>query len=182
MTNYNIHSPETAKGKAAEMLAGAKSKFGFVPNLLGVMAEAPALLEGYTTLSQIYEGTSLNATEKQIVLLATSYTNNCDYCMAAHSVISKMQGVDDSVVNSLRNNESIADSKLEGLRSFAIEMVRSNGNPSSEALERFFAVGYSKQHLLEVILGIGLKILSNYTNHLAQTPLDDNFAAAKWSK
>lgn len=179
--NLPIQRVETALAGSQDLLRRVQQKFGFVPNLLGVMANAPALLEGYLALAGIFEKTSLSATERQIVLLAASFENGCDYCMAAHTVIAGMQQVEPSIVRALRENLPVEDERLEALRLFAAEVAATRCRPSAESLDQFLQSGYSPEQALEVILGVGVKTLSNYTNHLAGTPLDRMFDEAKWS-
>jgi len=178
---YTVHTPETAPEVARETLAGAKKAFGFVPNLLGVMAEAPALVKAYTTLSRIFDETSFSPAERQVVLLTVSYENGCEYCIAAHSVIAGMQKVPADVVGAIRDGKPIADAKLEVLRRFTAAVTKTRGWPSEDETTAFVNVGYTKAQVLEVILGVGMKTLSNYTNHIAKTPLDGAFAKSAWS-
>lgn len=180
--SYPVHTIESAPEGAKETLAAAKKGYGFVPNLLAVMAEAPALVKGYTALSRIFDETSFSAAERQIVLLTTSIENGCDYCVAAHSVIAGMQKVPDEVVQAIRNGTQIDDAKLEALRSFTSAVVTKRGWPTDGDATAFHAAGYSPRQALEVVLGVGLKTLSNYMNHIAETPLDQAFAKAEWSK
>lgn len=179
---YPILTTETAPDAAKPTLAAAEKGYGFVPNLLGVMANAPALVSAYTTLSGIFDSASLNRAERQIVLLTTSYENDCAYCMAAHSAIAGMQSVPQDVVESLRAGQSLADPKLEALRTFTRAVVVSRGWVSEAEKAAFFAAGYGEQQVLEVVLGVGLKTLSNCTNHIAETPLDAAFAPLAWSR
>lgn len=179
---YEIHTETTAPEAARPFLEGAKMKFGFVPNLLGTMADAPALLKGYLTLAEIFDSTSFSPTERQIVLLATSRANGCAYCMAAHTAISGMQKVPEDVVNALRNDAPINDPKLEALRTFASDVAEKRGYPSEESLKKFMSAGYTKSQVLEVVLGVGFKTLSNYTNHIANTQLDQAFAPVAWNE
>lgn len=180
MTTCKIHNENTASAPAADLLKKARGKYGFVPNLLGTMAESPALLKAYMTLAGIFDETSFSATEKQIVLLATSLANGCGYCMAAHTAIAGMQGVPEDIIKALRNNTPISDKKLESLRRLAHSIAQTRGYPEESAVHGFFGAGYTQAQLLEVILGVGFKTLSNYTNHVAQTPLDDAFKKAEW--
>lgn len=180
MLELQVHDAHSAPESSRPILEGAKKSYGFVPNLLGTLAEAPALLEGYTTLSAIFEKTSLSATERQVVLLQTSFENGCEYCMAAHSAIAGMQGVGETVVRGLRDGTPLEDAKLEALRNFVRKMVRSRGWVSRDDLEAFVAAGYTQAHVLEVILGIGLKTMSNFANHIASTPLDPAFESQRW--
>ncbi|MBI1367135.1 MAG: carboxymuconolactone decarboxylase family protein [Planctomycetes bacterium] len=175
-----LHTDNALQG-AGELLGKAQKEYGFVPNLLGVMAHAPKLLEGYMTLSRLFDQSSLDATERQVVLLAVSAVNRCHYCVPAYTVIAKMQGVESNVIEAIRDDRPIDDPKLQALRQFAAEMATTRGWPSDEAKQTFHEVGYTEAQALEVVLGVGLKTLSNYTNHLADTPLDDAFADAAWS-
>jgi AhpD family alkylhydroperoxidase len=139
-------------------------------------------VKAYTTLSRIFDETSLSATERQIVLLTASYVNGCEYCIAAHSVIAGMQKVPDDVMQAIRAGRPIADKKLEALRRFTAAVVTSRGWPSDSETAALLSVGYERQQVLEVVLGVGMKTLSNYANHIAETPLDQAFASAAWSK
>lgn len=179
---YTVHTLESAPETARETLTGAKKALGFVPNLYGIMAEAPALLKAYTTLSRIFDETSFSPTERQVVLLTVSYENGCQYCVAAHSVIADLQKVPAEVVGAIRDGKSISDAKLEALRRFTSAVTRTRGWPSDDDTEAFLNAGYTTAQVLEVVLGVGVKTLSNYTNHITGTPLDSAFAAAAWSK
>ncbi len=180
--SIEVKTIETAPEEAKETLKQVQSAFGFVPNLMGVFANSPETLKAYLNVSELFEATSFSPTEQQVVLLTASYENTCDYCVAAHTVISGMQKVSDDVVNAIRNGETLQDEKLEALRQFTAEVTRERGNPTQEAKDRFHGAGYTAQNGLEVILGVTQKTLSNYVNHIAKTPLDDAFASAKWEK
>jgi len=171
---------DTTTGQARDILQSAQAKFGFVPNLTGKMANAPALAAAYLAIGKLFEETSFSSTEQQVVLLAVSRFNECAYCVAAHSTIAQMQNVPNDVVQAIRNDKSIADSKLESLRRLTTEIVQSRGWPGEQAVLDFLASGYSESQILEVVLGVGFKTLSNYTNHLAGTELDPAFATNAW--
>lgn len=179
---FPTHCPGSAPEASRPILAGAKKSFGFVPNLLATMAEAPALLKAYTTLSSIFEESSFSATERQVVLLTASRENGCEYCVAAHTVIAGMQKVPGDVVASVRSGDAPADARLAALSVFTAAVTNSRGWPTEEETRAFLAAGYREQQVLEVVLGIGLKTLSNYTNHIAGTPLDEQFQSACWTK
>ncbi len=179
---YTVHTPETAPETARETLVAVGKTFGFLPNLLAVMAEAPALLEAYRSVGALFDQTSFSPSERQIVLLTTSYENDCEYCVAAHSVIAGMQKVPGEVIQAIRDGKPIADRRLEALRRFTAAVVTSRGLPSAADTTAFLGAGYSRAQVLEVVLGVGMKTLSNYANHIAKTPLDRAFASAGWSK
>lgn len=181
MTAFTIHTTETAPEASRPILEQARKGLGFVPNLYGALAAAPALLKAYTTVSQIFDGSSLSPTERQVVLLTTSFENRCEYCMAAHSAIAGMQKVPEDVIAALRSGEALADPKLQALRELTRTAVRERGWVPESDVQAFLDAGYGRQQVLEVVLGIGLKTMSNFTNHLSETPLDDAFQAQAWA-
>ncbi|WP_299684174.1 carboxymuconolactone decarboxylase family protein [uncultured Tateyamaria sp.] len=181
MTPFEKHTIDTAPEAAKPILQSALKGYGFVPNLYAAMATAPTLLEGYMSLSAIFGKTDLSETERQIILMTNNRLNGCKYCMAAHTTLSQMAGVDGDVIAALRNDTPIADAKLEALRQFAIAVNESRGWPSPAQLDALLAAGYTHQTVLEVIVGTALKVLSNYTNHVADTDLDDAFKANAWT-
>jgi uncharacterized peroxidase-related enzyme len=181
MKNFDIHTVETAKAPAADMLGNVEKAYGFIPNLYGVFAESPATLKAYMTIGKIFDETSFSATERQLIILAASRYNECDYCMAAHSVVAGMQKVPTEVIDAIRDDRPIRDSRLEALRVFTTAVVEKRGWLANEDVAAFLAEGFSKAQILDVILGVSFKTLSNYTNHLANTPLDDAFAQMAWA-
>ena len=182
MTDFPTHTMDSAPEAAKPILQASLKSYGFVPNLYATMAEAPTILEGYTTLSTIFSKADLSETERQIILMTNNRLNGCQYCMAAHTTLSQMAGVSEDVVKALRNNTPIQDKKLEALRQFSIAINESRGWPTDLQISAFHSAGYSRQSVLEVVLGTALKVLSNYTNHVAQTELDSAFKANAWTE
>lgn len=180
MTDYTIHTRESAPEASREALNQAHEKYGFVPNMLGIMAEAPGLLQGYLALGGLFENGSLSPTEQEIVMLSVSFENRCEYCMGAHSTVAGMKQVPESVVGALRDGRPLEDQKLEALRMLVHSIVVNRGFPDAAALSGFHEAGYSRAQLLEVVLGVGIKTLSNYTNHITETPLDEVFSQLLW--
>ncbi|MFQ5775408.1 MAG: carboxymuconolactone decarboxylase family protein [Kiloniellaceae bacterium] len=181
MSIFSIHTAETAPEKSRATLETGKKRYGFVPNLWGALAEAPAALEGYVALAGFFEKASLSRAERQVVLLAASAANKCTYCVAAHSTIAGMQDVPEEVIAALRDGTPIADPRLQALRRFAETLVEKRGWASEEDVQAFLSAGFTRQQVFEVILGLTYKTLSNYTNHLVGTPLDEAFAARAWN-
>ncbi len=181
MTNFTIHTKETAPEGSKELLAGVEQAYGFIPNLMATLSESPAAVEAYATLAGIFDKSDFTATERQVVLMTNNRLNGCTYCMAAHSTISKMQGVSTDVISTLRAGTSFEDEKLEALRTFTVKIVESRGVVGDTDIQAFTDAGYSKGNVLEVILGTSLKVISNYTNHVAHTPVDGAFQADSWS-
>lgn len=180
--SLNVLTIENAEEKSAAVLNEVKAKFGFVPNLMGVFAHSPEALQGYLSLGDLLDKTSLSPTERQIVLLGVSEANGCEYCMAAHTTISSMQGIEASVIQAVREDRPINNPKLEALRVFTKAVVGKRGYVSTDEINSFLQAGYEKKNIVEVVLGTAMKTLSNYVNHIAQTPLDSAFEPAKWQK
>jgi len=181
MNIFDVHTIESAPAPAAEMLGEIEKAYGFIPNLYGVFAESPAALRAYMILGKILDESSFSATERQLIILAASRFNECNYCIAAHTVVAGMQKVPTDVVEAIREDRPISDSRLQTLRAFTTAVVEKRGWVSDEDVSTFVAAGYSKAQILEVILGVSFKTLSNYTNHIADTPLDAAFEAGAWS-
>ncbi|MDT8405392.1 carboxymuconolactone decarboxylase family protein [Sulfuriflexus sp.] len=182
MARFTFHDEMTAPKAALPAMAQAKQAFGFVPNLVRGMANSPGLAEGYLTLSGLYANSSLSLQEQQIVLLTVSRYNGCDYCVAAHSMGADMAKVAEDVIQAVRDDQPIADPRLEALRVFAAKMVDKRGWLDEADIRAFLDAGYEMQQVGEVILAVGMKTLSNYFNHIAQTPLDEAMQAHAWSK
>ncbi len=128
------------------------------------------------------KSSSFDATERQVVLMTASFENECHYCVAAHSVIARIQGVPSDVVQALRDGKDLSDRKLEALRTFTRRVVQEGGWVAEENVEEFLHAGFSKRQVLEVILGVGLKTLSNYTNHIVKPPVDRAFRSQSWTR
>ncbi len=183
MSTLKVHTMDSAPEGSKEILNQTQQSLGFVPNLFGVFSESPAVLKSYLALSENFEKESaFDATERQVVLITISFENECTYCVAAHSVISSMTGVSQEVVTALRDNTPLDNPKLEALRSFTRSVVSHRGFVPEDDLNAFLQAGYESRHVLEVILGAALKTISNFTNHVAETPLDPAFSPAEWSK
>lgn len=182
MSQFPVFSKESAPAAARQTLDTVANAFGFVPNLLGVMAASPAAAEAYLALSGIFDKkTSLTPTERQVVLLTVSRYHECHYCMAAHSMISAMQKIPTDIIDAIRLDRPIADEKLEALRRLVTAIVEHRGHPSERELQAFFEAGYTPAQVLDVLVGITQKTLSNYTNHIADTPLDASMEPYAWS-
>jgi AhpD family alkylhydroperoxidase len=119
--------------------------------------------------------------EQEVVFLTISHENGCEYCMAAHSVVGeKMSGVPAPVLNALRSGLPLPDSKLQALSVFTRVMVASRGKPTRQDLQAFLAAAFSERQVLEIILAIAVKTISNYSNHVFHTDVDAVFAAYRW--
>ncbi|MGM8872281.1 carboxymuconolactone decarboxylase family protein [Psychrobacter sp. 2Y5] len=182
MTDFTLHNIETAPKDSHALLDNSLSAFGMIPNLHAVMAEAPGLLEGYQRLHQLFLDSSFDDEETTVVWQAINVEHECHYCVPAHTGIAKSMKVDDAITEALRNETPLPTSKLEALRDFTLSVVRNRGNVDNEAVQAFLDAGFTKRQVLEVVLGAAQKVMSNYTNHLANTPVDKPFEKFEWHK
>lgn len=182
MTTFTLHTAETAPEKSKAIIDGAKKQMGMVPGLYAVMAESPELLKAYTQLHQLFTSTSFDAEELTVVWQTINVEHECHYCVPAHTGIAHSMKVDPALTEALRNDEAMPTEKLQALKDFTLTVVRERGNVSESDLDAFFKAGYSQQQVLEVILGLSQKVISNYVNHVAHTPVDKVFEQFAWSE
>lgn len=143
---------------------------GHVPNLFAVYAHSENALGTYLALSGAK--TSLKAKEKEVVNLVVSQFNNCAYCLAAHTAISKMQGFTDEQIIELRRGAAGFDGKLDALAKLTKSIAENKGHASEELVEEFFAAGYNEGSLVDVVVAVGDKTISNYIYALTKIPID----------
>jgi len=181
MKHFTVYSKQTANRAAAELLDAVENMIGFVPNIFGVIAASTPGLHGFVELNNQFALSSFDETEREIIQTATSVERECTYCVAGHTAFAHMQKVDTDVIDAIRNNQPVADSKLQALNVFTRALVTSKGMIHSLVLEDFLAAGYQPRQVLEVILGICVKTFSNLTNNTIGIPLDDEFKPYQWA-
>ena len=176
----NILKPvtiETAPVESRPTLENIQKAFGFVPNLMATFANSPTVLHGYLALDGVWEKGTFTPTERNLVLLAASVANGCDYCTAAHcTIITGFLKNPAEIALAVRDGQSIGDAKLDALVKFTTEIVNQRGHVSEVTLNGFLAVGYSAPQAMEVLLGVALKTVSNYLDHFNPATLDAAFA------
>lgn len=181
-SDWTLHTLETAPEAARAALVQVGKKFGRVPNLLATMAESPALLNGYLAVAGAFQGSSFSPLEQHVVLQTVNATNACHYCTAAHSAIAiGVARIDPALDTALRELRQLADPRLEALRRFVHALAERRGWVDDGEVDAFLAAGFTRAQLLEVVLGVGQKTISNYVNHLVGTPIDEAFAAFRAS-
>ncbi len=179
---FPLHDEDTAPDAAREALATTKQNFGMIPNLERVMATAPALLAAYSASWDLFDTTSLTPVERQIVYQTANFENECDYCVPWHTFLARQAKMASEGVEALRTNAPLSDPKFEALRQFTKKLIHTRGKVVETDLELFFEAGYAPQQALEVILGLAIKTMSNFTNSIAGTPLDDVMRKHAWQK
>lgn len=182
MTEFTRHTPATAPDAAKPLLEGAEKNLGFIPGLYSVMAEEPPLLDAYFKVHEAFGKTGLSQTERHVVWLEANVQNDCHYCVPAHTMMAKGDGVSEDIIEALRTETPIADERLEALRQFTRKMVLQRGDVSADDVNAFLAAGFERRAVLGVILGLAQKVMSNYTNAVAETPVDPAFQQFAWEK
>lgn len=174
-----LQPDEQITPKAQALLDAAKQQLGFLPNMYRNMAQAPHLLEHYLHgYNRFRSDSSFSSAEQEVVFLAISRENDCRYCLAAHSTLAdKVSQVPIEVTDAIRDENPIPDPRLRALHDFTRTCVRKRGHLTRDDIYAFMAAGFNKQQVLDVLLAISVKTISNYSNHLFATPLDDIFAA-----
>ncbi|MCY7297277.1 carboxymuconolactone decarboxylase family protein [Alteromonas sp. a30] len=175
MSNFTLHDQDSAPEASKPLLQKSIDAFGMVPNLHAVMAESPQLLEGYQRVHELFSNSSFDKDELTVVWQTINKAHSCGYCLPAHTAVAQMMGADESITESIKTDAKLPNAKLDVLRDTTLAMVESRGNLTDAQLDNFYSAGYTHQNLLDIVLGLSQKIMSNYTNHIAKTPLDEAF-------
>ena len=177
MINFPPHTIESAPEGSKERLQATQKKLGFVPNMLSVMAESTVALEAYQGIQATFGKSTLSAAEQQFTALVVSITNGCTYCVPVYSMFSLKNGVSEDIVNAARDGGAIDDDRYSALRDFTKAVIDKRGKVSKDDISAFLDAGFTKPQILEVIVASAFKLISNYTNHIADIPLDEPFQA-----
>ncbi len=182
MTRFTIHDETTAPEGSKDLVAAQRKAWGFLPKLQATLAESPVALEAYGTLFTLVGKSTLTPVEQQIAYQAINVFHECEYCTAGHTFLSRNAGVPEEALQAVRNGTPIADARLQALRVFAEDVARTRGFAGDAAVDAFIAAGFTRANVLEVVTVIATKTISNYTNHLTHTPLEDFMAdpALNW--
>lgn len=182
MSDFPMHDQNSAPSASKPLLEDSVKVFGMIPSLHAVMAEAPGVLEGYKKLHQLVLDSSFDKDEKTVVWQTINVEHACHYCVPAHTGIAKKMEVSDDIINPLRDETPLPNDRLEALRTFTLAVVRKRGEVNREDLDAFYQAGYKHRQVLEVVLVVSQKVMSNYINHIAETPVDEPFKKFEWKK
>ncbi|EFU67099.1 carboxymuconolactone decarboxylase family protein [Aggregatibacter segnis] len=174
MSQFPIHTIETAPEAAKEALKAVQNVNGFIPNLIGVLANAPTALETYRTVGGINGRNSLTAVEREVVQITAAVVNGCGFCVAGHTKIAlKLLKLEEALVNQIRSTARIQqDAKLDALARFTLTVILQKAKLTQAQQQAFYDAGYTKENALDVVLGVSLATLCNYANNLADTPIN----------
>lgn len=182
MKKFTKHSIESAPEDSKANLEYGQKKYGMLPNLFRYMAGAPATLDAYINLSKIFNDTSFTVGEQHLIMLAVSIVNKCDYCTAAHSRAAKANGIPSVIINAVRKDKAIPDERLSALIEITQKITVTRGNIKAEDLDSFYKQGFFPENVMELIIGISIKTISNYINHITENIINDElkpFAVGK---
>ncbi|MGQ8365792.1 carboxymuconolactone decarboxylase family protein [Glaciecola sp. 1036] len=182
MSKFTIFDATTAPEKAKPLLENSIKAFGMIPNLHGVMAGSPELLEGYQVLHDLAQKTDFTVEQLTVVWQSINVFHNCHYCVPAHTAIATSMKVSKEVNEALRNETPLPTDELNVLRETVLELVVNRGVLSDTQKQRFLDAGFKPRNILDIILILGQKVLSNYVNHVAETPVDKPFQSFAWTK
>ena len=143
---------------------------GFVPNLYAYFAKKETALNDYLGLQN--RKSTLRAKEREIINLVTSQVNGCRYCQSAHTAFGKMNGLTEEEILEVRKGAASFDSKLDALVKFTFSVVENRGRATEESKEAFFAAGYTEANMIDVVIVVGDKTISNYIHNLTNIEID----------
>lgn len=171
MSRIDPINPDAATGKTAELFEAARKKMGAVPNLLRVLGHSPAALEAYLTLSDVLANTRFDAREREAIALTVAGANACDYCASAHGFISSNLKVSDEEIRKRLQGQS-EDARLQAALTFAKAVVDKKGWVDDDDLQAVRNGGLETAEIIDIVALTVVNILTNYTNHVAQTEID----------
>ncbi len=170
METFNIPTRDEVTENNQQIFDQLKKQVGFVPNLYATYAYNETALGDYLSLSG--RKSTLNNKEKEVINLVVSQVNDCRYCQSAHTAIGKMNGFTDEQILDLRQGKASWDTKLNALAEFVKSITINRSHPSQEAVEALFEQGYNKANLVDIVMVIGEKFISNFLNGVTDIEID----------
>jgi alkylhydroperoxidase family enzyme len=182
MTNFPIHTIESAPERSKPALKQLQSAFGMVPNIVGAIATSPVLINSLVGLFGNVHGGSFTEAQVQTVLLTDAVTNASTWAVAFHTALALKEGIDPADVQAIREGRLPKDSKLAALSALAKTMIEKRGRLNDQDVDRFIAAGFGKDHALEVIAIVAASTITNYTGSITKPPLEAPFQAHAWEE
>ncbi len=170
MTQFTVPSRSEVSENNQAIFDNLQKNLGFVPNLYATFAYSDTALGDYLTLQN--RKSTLKAKEREVINLVVSQINECRYCQSAHTALGKMNGFSDEQILEIRSGEASFDTKLDALAKFTSDVSISRGKPAAASVEALFAAGYDRANLVDILIVVGDKIISNYFHGVTQVPID----------
>nr|WP_315033737.1 carboxymuconolactone decarboxylase family protein [uncultured Chryseobacterium sp.] len=174
-TQFNVPVRSEVSANNQAIFDNLQKGLGFVPNLYAYFGKNETALGDYLAFQN--RKSTLRAKEREVINLVTSQINGCRYCQSAHTVLGKMNGFTDEQILEIRSGKASFDEKLDALAKFTAAVVNNKGKIAAETLESFFGAGYNEANMIDVIIVIGDKIISNYLHNLTHLEIDFPLAA-----
>lgn len=175
MKEFRLHTMDSAPEGSKPFFENSIKNYGSLPNLHAIFGEEPAALDAYQQLHSLFQQTDFNAEELTVIWQTINVAHGCAYCVPAHSLVASVMGVAPALNDALRNGDPMPTPKLQVLHDTTLAILRERGQVDDAVLERFYDAGYEQKHILGILLGMAQKVMSNYINHIAKTPLDEMF-------
>ena len=170
LINFSVPARNDVSANNQVIFDNLQKGVGFVPNLYAYFGKNETALGDYLTLQN--RKSSLKAKEREVINLVTSQVNNCHYCQSAHTVLGKLNGFTDEQILDIRRGQAPFDSKLDALAKFTKAVAVGRGRVTREVLDSFLAAGYSEANMIDVVITIGDKIITNYLHNLTNLEID----------
>jgi AhpD family alkylhydroperoxidase len=178
MSRIPVLTAATAPAESQTFLEKSLANNGFLPNLIGVLAHAPAALETYMTVGAINGATSLTLQEREVVQLTAAERHGCDFCLAGHGALMlKKGGASRDAVQALQTGGASGDAKLDAVADFTRAVIATRGAVDDADYQAFLAHGYGARQALEIVLGVSLATLCNFANNLGETAVNPQLQA-----
>jgi AhpD family alkylhydroperoxidase len=177
MSWFPEYTIESAPAGSRRFMVATRDHLGYLPAATARWAASPHLLEGFAKLNAIFETGTLDPVAREVVVMTIATRNGCHVCMAMHTARLTALGAPPDVIAALRGALPSGDERLEAIRVFTLRVLDTAGDVGDDALAAFLAGGYTRQHALEVVLGIGTYTMSTLANRLTDAPLDDQLSA-----
>ena len=181
MTDFPVHTLESAPERSKPAVQQLQSAFGMIPNLIGAIATSPVLINSLVGLFGNVHGGSFSEAQVQIVLLTDAVTNASTWAVAFHTTLALKEGIDPSDVQAIREGRLPKDKKYAALSALAKTMIEKRGRLDDEDINRFLTAGFGKDHLLEVIAAVAASTITNYAGSIAKPSIDAPFEAHAWN-
>jgi uncharacterized peroxidase-related enzyme len=170
MSLVNVPTRDEVSPDNQAIFDNLKKQLTFVPNLYATFAHSQTALGTYLALQNAKS--SLTAKQREVVNLVVSQVNDCEYCLAAHTAVGKMVGFTDAQILEIRSGRASFDPKLDALARFAREVAQARGKVAEGATVAFLEGGWTQGNLVDVIMAVGDKIISNYLHSVTHIPVD----------
>jgi AhpD family alkylhydroperoxidase len=181
MTNFPVHTIDSAPEASRQALQSLQAAFGMIPNIAGAMATSPVLINSLVGLFGNVHGGSFTEAQIQTVLLTDAVVNACTWAVAFHTALALEAGLKPVDVQAIREGRLPEDGKLAALSALARKMIETRGRVADADIGRFIAAGFGKDHALEVIAIVAASTITNYTGSVTKTPLEAPFQEHAWA-